>query len=157
MCSSDLRGRGLFKTTDGGKTFNKIGDDSLEFSRLSDVPSAGVAIKFSPNYAKDRTIYGFGSATTEVFKSTDGGNTWNVIAVPNLKDDSYDLFTSIDLFFLVYRNIILRITIALALAVFGFFTLGMLRLEKFFPFNKLAIKFFGTAAIFAIALIVLLK
>ena len=151
------RGRGLFKTTDGGKTFNKIGDDSLEFSRLSDVPSAGVAIKFSPNYAKDRTIYGFGSAATEVFKSTDGGNNWQVLAIPSPKDDSYDLFTSIDLFFLVYRNIILRIGIALALAFLSFFTLEMLRLDKFLPLNKLTIKVIGTAAIFAITLIALLK
>ena len=27
---ASTRGRGLFKSTDGGKTFNKIGDDSLE-------------------------------------------------------------------------------------------------------------------------------
>lgn len=154
---ASTRGRGLFKTTDGGKTFSKIGDDSLEFSRLSDLPSAGIPIQFSPNYAKDSTIYAFGAAGTQVFKSTDGGNTWQVLDVPTPEDNSYDLFTKIDLFFLVYRPIVLKLAIALALAILGFFTLGFLRLEKILPFNKLVIQVIGTAAIFAIASIALLK
>lgn len=151
------RGRGLFKTTDGGKTFSKIGDDSLEFSLMNDLPSAGIPIQFSPAYSTDSTIYAFGAADTKVYKSTDGGNTWQVLDVPNTQDDSYDIFTSIDLFFFVYRPIVLRLVIALILGILSFFILGLLRLEKLLPFNKLAIKVIGSAAIFAIALIALFK
>jgi photosystem II stability/assembly factor-like uncharacterized protein len=154
---ASTRGRGLFKTTDGGKNFRKIGNNSLEFSRLSDLPSAGIPIQFSPAYAKDRTIYAFGAAGTQVFKSTDGGNNWQVLDISAPEDGDYDILTKLDLFFFIYRPIVLRLAIALALAILGFFTLGFLRLEKFLPFNKLAIKVIGTAVIFAIVSIALLK
>ena len=93
-----IRGRGLFKTEDKGKTFNHIGDDSISLSRLN-IPSASMPIKFSPNYAQDRTIYGYGAAEAQIFKSIDGGQTWRVISISNSRYTFLDAF--IDKFLII--------------------------------------------------------
>ena len=43
-------------------------------------------IQYSPSYAIDNTIYGYGSAGANLFKSTDGGNTWEIIPIPKQVD-----------------------------------------------------------------------
>ena len=62
-----VRGAGLFKTSNGGDTFTRIGEYWTG------------PIVFSPAYAADRTI--FGSSGAELFKSTDGGDSWQTVAV----------------------------------------------------------------------------
>ena len=79
-----LRGKGLYKSTDKGETFAPIGDASLAFSRMYNVPCAGRPIHFSPNYANDNTIFGFGTANTEIYRSIDGGETWDILQTPNV-------------------------------------------------------------------------
>jgi hypothetical protein len=83
-------------------------------------PSAGIPIHFSPAYATDKTIYGFGSSTTEIYKSTDGGNTWETIVIPRVNDENYDIITGIDLVFKIYRSRLLRISAALAVAILSY-------------------------------------
>ena len=77
-----VKGRGLFKTVDNGKSFKKIGDDSLLFGRLSGLESASMPIAFSPWYENDNSIYAFGSPESEYYQSTDGGERWSAVQVP---------------------------------------------------------------------------
>ena len=77
-----VRGKGLFKTVDGGAAFVKIGHDLINnnhFLRL---------IEFSPAYFIDNTIFG---AREELFQSTDGGNTWNLITRPTRYEDKLEV------------------------------------------------------------------
>ena len=150
------KGKGLFKTVDGGKTFSKIGDNSIALTRMTRLPSGGIPIQFSPAYATDQTIYGFGSSGTEVYKSTDGGETWETIPVPTGDNNSVDLLTRIELFFYVYRSRILPVTLAIVLAIVSYFLLGILPLKKVLPLNKLTIKFLGSLVVFLISLIIFL-
>lgn len=83
-----LRGKGLFRSRDRAQTFTSIGDGRLAFARMLNVPCAGRPIQFSPNYANDNTIFGFGSATTDVFRSTDGGDTWTVLTTPDVESST---------------------------------------------------------------------
>jgi photosystem II stability/assembly factor-like uncharacterized protein len=148
-----VKGEGLFKTTDGGQTFTKTGNDLISLSRMNRVPSAGIPIQFSPAYASDRTIYGFGSSTTEVYKSTDSGNTWETLVVPRNQDDSYDLMTRTSLIFHIYRTRLLKFSLALGIAILSYFVLGYLNLEKKLPLSRLQIKMALSSAILIVALV----
>ena len=81
------RGRGLFRSTDRGKTFEPVGADLLDRNLLFDTFSKSTAspIVFSPAYASDRTVFGFSG--TELLKSTDDGETWNAIVIPRTMRD----------------------------------------------------------------------
>jgi photosystem II stability/assembly factor-like uncharacterized protein len=70
------KGRGLFRSTDGGASFESIGSDLLadHFVFSDFYHSTSEPIVFSPDYAQDRTI--FGLSGTEIFRSADGGDTW---------------------------------------------------------------------------------
>ena len=80
-----VRGLGQFKSQDGGDTFAPMGNPQLAIARIRYVPSAGQALQFSPNYAEDNTLFGFGAADTEIYRSTDGGETWEVLPTPRLQ------------------------------------------------------------------------
>lgn len=153
-----IRGKGLYKTVDGGKSFTSIGDSALPLAKIDNVPSAGIPIKFSPEYATDNTIYGFGSATTEVFKSTDGGNTWQTLSVainPVSENEQYDLMTSMSLWVHVYRGRILRIFAAVVAGLFTYVFVSYLPLEKKIPLSKLQLKMLSSLTVFVIVLLVL--
>ncbi|WP_300505126.1 YCF48-related protein [Crocosphaera sp.] len=152
-----IRAKGLFKTVDGGETFEKIGDNALTFSRMNNIPYRGQAIQFSPSYAEDNTLYGFGGTNTEIYRSTDAGNTWETITIPVNTNDNYDLITWGSLFFLVYRGPIARVVAAAVVAIFSYFILGYLGLEKKLPLSKLQIKLIGTFVTFIVAFLILFK
>ena len=82
------RGRGLFRSTNRGKTFEPVGADLLERNQLLDTFSKSTAspIVFSPAYASDRTVFGFSG--TELLKSTNGGETWDAAVIPRTVRDS---------------------------------------------------------------------
>jgi photosystem II stability/assembly factor-like uncharacterized protein len=86
-----VKGKGLFKTEDQGLTFEHIGNDSIQLSKICGIVSSPTPILFSPAYAKDNTIFGFGSAETEIFKSTNGGYDWEIIKIPREKIDEVGL------------------------------------------------------------------
>jgi chitinase len=75
-------GSGLYKSTDAGTTFVATGSSLLQNNVVVndyEWPTAA-PIQFSPSYATDRTIFAFGEA--RVVKSTDGGATWQLLALP---------------------------------------------------------------------------
>jgi photosystem II stability/assembly factor-like uncharacterized protein len=152
---TSVRGKGLFKTTDDGETFTQIGDGSIALAKIIGPPSSAIPIKFSPSYASDRTIYGFGASTTKVFKSTDAGNTWETITIPRVDNNQYSLATQVQLLGVVYRGNLLRIGIALILAVSSYFVSGKLGLEKRLPLSKLQLKAIASLVVFVVALIIL--
>ena len=75
-------GRGLFKSTDGAATFTAIGTELLERNQIfANIPNpVAHPIVFSPAYATDQTVFGY--SPTDVFRSTDGGETWTAISPP---------------------------------------------------------------------------
>ena len=153
-----VRGQGLFKTINGGETFTQTGDDSISLSGIHNVPSAYKSIVFSPSYALDKTIYGFGSSEAEVFKSTDGGGVWKALALPeheNSQYDQYNLMTLISLSSYVYQGHFIRVLAALLAAISSYFLLGYLGLERKIPFGKSQIKVVGTFVVFVSSLALL--
>lgn len=156
-----VRGKGLFKTTDGGRNFDRLGDDSISLALLNNFEGSSMPIEFSPAYATDSTLYGFGASGSEVFKSTDGGNKWETIPIPkaeifNRYDNyRYDLLTSIDLAFNVYRGNLIRGLIALISAAIAYFGLGYLNLERKIKISQLAIKIAGALIVFLLVFFML--
>ncbi|NJN74931.1 MAG: sialidase, partial [Limnothrix sp. RL_2_0] len=110
-----VRGYGLFKTSDSGESFQSIGDTQVVMSRIWSVPSSGRAIVFSPDYATDRTVYGFGSAKHQVYRSQDGGETWSIIDIPYLEEPKPELLESISIAAFVYAGFLKRILIFLVI------------------------------------------
>ena len=85
---ASIQGRGLVRSTDGGATFAPVGDALIEDNQLLNnfsKPTA-VPIVFSPNFASDQTVFGFSG--TEVFKSTNAGETWANVELPRTLHDT---------------------------------------------------------------------
>jgi hypothetical protein len=76
-------GSGLYKSTDGGRTFVATGASLIQSNLvIADYEwPTSAPIQFSPSYAVDRTIFGF--AEQNIVKSTDGGATWTVLNLPS--------------------------------------------------------------------------
>ena len=69
-----VKGRGLFKTDNSGKTFTEIGPSIVDTGQSIEF------ITFSASYATDGTIYA--ASEEELLLSTDKGATWTVIDRP---------------------------------------------------------------------------
>jgi photosystem II stability/assembly factor-like uncharacterized protein len=108
-----VRGRGLLRTADRGRSFQPLGNQFLSLSKVHNIPSAGYAVQFSPNYPVDRTLFGFGSATSEIFKSTDGGNTWEAISIQRNETGQPNFIQSVKLSLaLHYRKLVKGLLVA---------------------------------------------
>ena len=149
-----VRGRGLFKSIDGGKTFTEVGQDLIQNNHLLSnmygfpLVAASMPIKFSPAYAQDQTIYGY--AESQLFKSSDGGNTWSAITIP-IPDSNIVTFISLA----IKTSPILTFVVALVSAVLSYLVLGYLRLEKRLSWHKIPIRLGGTFAVFVLVLLIL--
>ena len=145
-----VRGRGLFKTVNGGKTFTRIGDELINnnhlFSNMDGFLPETVPIKFSPSYSIDKIIYGVSG--TEMFKSTDGGNTWETLTIPTH-----------NFMYLLYLRWTAspkrKFMVALIAALFSYLSLGYLGLEKKISLRKWQIRSGGAFAAFIVVLILL--
>jgi photosystem II stability/assembly factor-like uncharacterized protein len=75
-----VSGKGLFKSTDAAATFRPAGTALLEQGQIfANIPNpVAVPIVFSPAYATDGTLFGY--SPTNVFRSTDRGETWSDIS-----------------------------------------------------------------------------
>jgi photosystem II stability/assembly factor-like uncharacterized protein len=74
-----VKGRGLFRTDDGGLTFVEIGDELINNNHAIEL------IEFSPLYSTDHTIHA--ASDEEIFRSTDGGNSWELMSRPVRYED----------------------------------------------------------------------
>ncbi|NER79668.1 MAG: hypothetical protein F6K42_08810 [Leptolyngbya sp. SIO1D8] len=129
-----IRGRGLFKSQDGGNTFGPSGNPDLAIARLGYVPSAGRALQFSPNYAEDNTLFGFGTVDASIYRSIDGGDTWEVLPIPRLEVGDIPPLGSLGtlgLFLQFNRRNLISFLILAVLAVAGY------ALFKRIPFEQL--------------------
>ncbi|MEM9976773.1 MAG: glycosyl hydrolase, partial [Cyanobacteria bacterium P01_D01_bin.2] len=153
-----LRGKGLYKSVDRGDTFAPIGDASLAFSRPYNVPCAGRPIQFSPNYANDSTIFGFGTANTDIYRSTDGGETWEILQTPDLEPPvEVSTMRQIAIAAELYQGRILKVLLAVVAGVVAFIVTGLLDLDKLLKFNRRLLQFGTAMGSFALALVVVLK
>jgi photosystem II stability/assembly factor-like uncharacterized protein len=80
------RERGLLLSTDRGATFRQVGTELLaanhlvaDFSNPTSAP-----IQFSPTFAADRTVFAY--AQTHVVRSTDRGESWQLLELPPATD-----------------------------------------------------------------------
>ncbi|MEO0984424.1 MAG: hypothetical protein AAFY20_02640 [Cyanobacteria bacterium J06639_14] len=93
-----VQGKGIFKSTNAGKTFQGIASDlqasNIPLLPFDTVPTSSASIQFSPSYGEDNTVFAFGSTSADVFKSTDGGNTWNMIAIEKQANRPNDTLAS---------------------------------------------------------------
>jgi len=78
-----IKGRGLFKSEDGGATFAQVGLDAIKANHQV------YLIRFSPHYGADNTIYA--ASLEELIRSTNGGNTWEVIDRPVRYEDQREV------------------------------------------------------------------
>ncbi|MEL6935450.1 MAG: YCF48-related protein [Cyanobacteria bacterium J06607_17] len=153
-----LRGKGLYKSVDKGETFAPIGDASLAFSRMYNVPCAGRPIEFSPNYAKDNTIFGFGTADTDLYRSTDGGETWEILQTPDVEPPvEVSTMRQVAIAAELYRGRILKLLLAVVVGIAAYVVTGLLGLDKLLKLNRKLLQFGAAMGSFAIALVVILK
>ena len=148
-----VRGRGLFKTVNGGETFTQIGEDLINnnhlFSGMTGFFSESMPIKFSPSYSSDQTIYGFSGI--ELFKSTDGGNSWANLTIPPPQSNNYLTYLNLRWTATPKR----RFLVALVAALLSYLLLGYLGLEKRLSLRKSQIRAIGAFAAFMMVLILL--
>ena len=139
-----FRGEGLFRSVDGGLSFSRIGDNLLNnnhsLANMYGFWPPTTAIKFSPVYSSDRTIYGV--AETNLFKSTDGGNTWANLPLPTPQGIS--LKQIITYYYLrVTVTPLAKLLVAALVASASYLILGCLRLDTELSLKKIILKTSG--------------
>ena len=84
--------RGIYKTTDGGKSWNKVKfiDDDTGFTDLAMDPSNS-SVLYAASYQRRRTgcCFNGGGPGSGLWKSTDAGKTWTKIASKGLPGGTY--------------------------------------------------------------------
>jgi photosystem II stability/assembly factor-like uncharacterized protein len=126
-----VRGSGLYKSTDEGNSFEQVTDAGLPLLRLNNVDSSGKPIIISPDYANDKTIFGFGSAQREIFKSTDSGLSWEISKLPDPPPaNPQSVLGRLNLVFQIYRSRLQKLLLILiplaVLMIIVYFTLKYL-------------------------------
>ncbi|MGD1857498.1 MAG: YCF48-related protein [Leptolyngbyaceae cyanobacterium] len=113
-----VRGQGLFKSTDGGRTATAVGDPTIPLAIVNNFEYGAMPLVFSPNYAEDKTVFGFGSVTGEIFKSVDGAQTWQTLPLPDAEifaaysSYEYSPWQKVQFFFHIYQKRLLKLALA---------------------------------------------
>ena len=82
--------RGIFKTTDGGKSWRKVlyKDDktgAIDVAFAADNPQIGYATMWYHYVTPDNPMAGLlGTGGAGIYKTTDGGETWQPVTIPEL-------------------------------------------------------------------------
>jgi photosystem II stability/assembly factor-like uncharacterized protein len=145
-----IQGLGLFKSTDGGETFTATGDPGIAIAKTDRLPSAGIPIEFSPNYANDRTIFGFGGAKTDVYRSIDGGRTWQTFRIPLNIEENKTRY-KIGEFFSGPWGRIWRFLIPAIAAIVTYFLARFFKLGKKFKLNPWVLGILPAFIVFILA------
>jgi photosystem II stability/assembly factor-like uncharacterized protein len=77
---------GLVRSSDAGASFHRVGTELFDANRIvADFSNPTSApIQFSPTFATDKTIFAY--AQTDVVRSTDGGQSWELLRLPSAGD-----------------------------------------------------------------------
>jgi photosystem II stability/assembly factor-like uncharacterized protein len=80
------REHGLLRSTDGGTSFGVIGAKLFDRNHLiADFSNpTSIPIQFSPEFGADRTVFAY--AQTHVLRSTDAGESWEMLQLPTAED-----------------------------------------------------------------------
>ena len=125
---------------------------------MYNVPCAGRPIEFSPNYADDNTIFGFGTADTDLYRSTDGGETWEILQTPDLEPPvEVSTMKQVAIAAELYQGRILKLLLAVAVGIVAYVVTGLLGLDKLIKLNRKLLQFGAGMGGFAVALVVILK
>nr|WP_286186763.1 YCF48-related protein [Geitlerinema sp. P-1104] len=152
-----IRGQGLWRSTDGGQSFSQTGDNQLLFSKIDRIPSAGMAIQFSPNYDQDNTLYAMGDTTTTLYRSTDQGTSWETLRVPDLALADPTPGEQVQIYFHVYRGRILRFGLAAFLGLVSYGVLSWFTRRRSLPIPRPVLPVIGTVVVFSGSLVILLN
>ncbi|USR90827.1 hypothetical protein NEA10_18705 [Phormidium yuhuli AB48] len=152
-----IRGRGLWRSTDGGQSFSQTGDNQLLFSKIDRIPSAGMAIQFSPNYDQDNTLYAMGDTTTTLYRSRDQGTSWETLRVPDLALANPSLGDQVQIYFHVYRGRVFRFGLAVVLGLVSYGVLSWFTRRRSLPIPRPVLPVIGTIVVFSGSLVVLLN
>ncbi|MEO0868927.1 MAG: hypothetical protein AAFY17_10855, partial [Cyanobacteria bacterium J06642_11] len=158
-----VRGRGLAKSTDGGNTFTSVGEATVPLAIVNNFEYGAMPLVLSPNYADDQTLFGFGSVTGEIFRSTDGGETWATLTLPDAKiftaynTYQYSSLSRAQFFLHIYQNQLLKAGLASVAGLLCYVFLSIVhRFIPKTPWLRLPIRVGAAAAVTGIAIAVLL-
>lgn len=155
---ASIRGIGLVKSVDSGQTFQEVGHNFNQKYFIAEMVMSGSSpIRFSPNYANDQTIYGFGSTTANLYKSTDGGSNWEVISIPQKTDLIAKFITNLRITKILLNVYpLLKFLLALLVALCAYFFVGLLKLEKRLPLSRFQVQLGISLSLFVIVIMVLI-
>jgi hypothetical protein len=78
-----IKGRGLYKSLDGGKSFEETGHTLIRNNHAIEL------LAYSSEFPKDNII--FAASDENLFRSSDGGDSWTQIQRPARYEDSRDV------------------------------------------------------------------
>ena len=111
-----LRGKGLYRSTDRGQSFEPFAEELIEnqimFSHFSGVTPKFPPIVFSPDFKTDRTLFAMDG--TQLYRSVDAGDSWAELVTPD-PETSARFFTWYLANVYPYRNTIILLGGAMGL------------------------------------------
>jgi hypothetical protein len=126
-----VRGRGHFRSDDGGESFVEIGSDltgdNVLLAQYVGMIPKFPSLVFSPEYATDQTLFGFSG--TEIFRSVDAGISWDTMPAP-IVATSTRIFAGVRHGFAYYRVASRTKRVAPILLVLLFLGAGFARLTR---------------------------
>lgn len=118
-----IKGEGVFKSVNGGESFINISEDlyhlNHQFSPLDFFPPNSGAIKFSPNFNIDSTIYAYSGLS--VFKTCNAGKSWQELAEINIETRKTSLDLIKGVVFEFKQELVFLFVVFLLLAVSVYF------------------------------------
>jgi photosystem II stability/assembly factor-like uncharacterized protein len=151
---------GLLRSTDGGRSFERVGVELFDSNRIiADFTNpTSMPIQFSPAFATDRTVFAY--AQTDVLRSPNGGESWEVLPLPSSRAvlERVGPGPGPQWFETPIGNLSRsRVLIAVAAGVLAFAALSALRVGGRRTGPALALHFGVGLAVLAFALVVLAK
>lgn len=145
----NVKGHGLFKTENAGKSFTAIGagllQNNISLSGTNPFSEQHPPIQFSPNYSNDNTVFGYSG--THVYRSEDGGDTWNEFTPPK-PDYGIGRFIHCAAAESGKRSFVT----AAAAGLLGYFLVGFVLFRRLSVFHGWLVRGLGATLIFGVVL-----